>query len=162
MNRFPERFERDRRLTKRHKIRTPVRLHVWKSLEPERRLEAINLSARGIYFATDLCLEKGTTVEVQLRMPAEVTGLPASEWRCTGHVVRTELVRLPKGNTGVGVQFDFYEVSRSEQPTKAVPAKLELRSLATRTLMQGVVPTERRIAEAVPHLGPGLLPALPN
>jgi hypothetical protein len=153
MNRFIERFERDRRLTKRHKIRTPLRLHVWKSPLPERRVEATNLSERGVYFATDLCLQKGTTVELQLRMPEEVTGLPESEWRCTGHVVRTEAVRWPRGNTGVGVQFDFYEVSRSEQASSQAPGKLEIRDLAIRTLAQSAVHAERRIAEALPHRG---------
>jgi hypothetical protein len=55
-------------------------------------------------------------VEVFLKMPEEVTGEPATEWRCTGHVVRVEPPVLPKGKLGIGVQFYCYDVSRPEQP----------------------------------------------
>jgi hypothetical protein len=43
-------------------------------------------------------------------MPEEISGNPATEWRCTGHVVRVEPVDTPRGKLGVGVQFDCYEI----------------------------------------------------
>jgi hypothetical protein len=49
----------------------------------------VNLSERGIYFATDSLLRKGETVEVFFNMPEEIIGEPTSgdapatwyEWR---------------------------------------------------------------------------------
>jgi hypothetical protein len=52
MNRFVERFERDRRLATRHDLKTPLRVRIWKSDLPEERTESVNLSERGVYFAT--------------------------------------------------------------------------------------------------------------
>jgi hypothetical protein len=47
-------------------------------------------------------------------MPAEITGRPTTEWRCTGHVVRLEPVDAVRSQLGVGVQFDCYEILRSK------------------------------------------------
>ncbi len=107
-------FRRDRRLAGRYKMKTPLRVRLWKSAVPECAGESVNLSQRGIYFATDSVLRKGETVEVFFNMPEEIVGEPASEWRCTGHVVRVEEINSPDGKQGVGVQFDCYEVSRSK------------------------------------------------
>jgi hypothetical protein len=54
-------------------------------------------------------------LELLLNMPEEVSGEPDTEWRYTGHVLRVDGVDSPGGIFGVGVQFDCYEVSRSEQ-----------------------------------------------
>jgi len=104
----------DRRFTKRHNLETPLRVRVWKSDVPERRAESLNLSQRGIFFATNLSLDKGEIVEILLKMPEEITGEPPTEWRCTGHVVRVEPVDSSKGKLGVGVHFDCYEVARAK------------------------------------------------
>src|SRR5579864_176590 len=120
MNRFVEQFERDRRLATRHNLKTPLRVRIWKSDLPEERTESVNLSERGVYFATRSPISKGETIQVLLKMPEVVTGVPTTEWRCTGHVVRTE---PRETKLGVGVQFDFYEVSGSERVlSPVVPA----------------------------------------
>lgn len=103
---------RDRRISRRHSLRTPLRLRIWKSPAPERREESLNLSEHGVYFATDTPFREGETVEIFFRMPEEVTAEPATEWRCTGHVVRVDRTESGSGKTGVGVRFDCYEVSR--------------------------------------------------
>jgi hypothetical protein len=59
----------------------------------------------------------GSAVEILLKMPEEISGNPATEWRCTGHVVRVEPVDTPQGKLGVGVQFDCYEILRSKTDT---------------------------------------------
>jgi len=40
-------------------------------------------------------------------MPEEITGKPATEWRCTGHVVRLQPVDAGRGKLGIGVEFDY-------------------------------------------------------
>ena len=124
------RFRKDRRLAGRYKMKTPLRVRVWKSAVPECAGESVNLSQRGIYFATDSVLHKGETVEVFFNMPEEIVGEPASEWRCTGHVVRVEEINGPDGKQGVGVQFDCYEVSRSKPADVAVGAGKPVRMLS--------------------------------
>ena len=108
------RFRRDRRLAGRFTMKRPLRVRLWKSAVPEHTAESVNVSQRGIYFATDSPLREGETVEVFFNMPEEIVGEPASEWRCTGHVVRVEAIEETSGKLGVGVQFDCYEVSRSK------------------------------------------------
>ena len=124
------RYRTDRRLAGRYKMKTPLRVRLWKSAMPECSAESVNLSQRGIYFATDSVLHKGETVEVLFNMPEEVVGEPASEWRCTGHVVRVEEINSPDGKQGVGVQFDCYEVSRSKPLEVAIGAGKPVRMLS--------------------------------
>jgi Tfp pilus assembly protein PilZ len=104
----------DRRLARRLSFKTPLRVRIWKSKAPEQRTVSVNLSQSGVFFATDSPLREGETVEILLKMPEEITDEPPTEWRCTGHVVRVERNGGVGGKLGVGVQFDCYEVSRTE------------------------------------------------
>lgn len=115
MDTFKGSFERDRRLSHRHSVRTALRVRVWNSARPEHRAESVNLSLRGIYFSTKTPLCEGEIVEVLLKMPEEVSGEETTEWRCTGHVVRVEPFDAVKGKLGVGVQFYCNEAARPEQ-----------------------------------------------
>jgi PilZ domain len=114
-------------------MKTPLRVRLWKSAMPECSGESVNLSQHGIYFATNSVLRKGETVEVLFNMPREIGGEPASEWRCTGHVVRVEEINTPGGKQGVGVQFDCYEVSRSKPADVAIGVGVPVRMLADLT-----------------------------
>ena len=116
MNSFIDRFPRDKRICQRHDVKTDLRVRIWKSQIPEQRAESINLSERGIFFVTDATFQRGEAIELFLQMPKEITGEPATEWRCTGLVVHVQPVESPKGKLGVGVRFDCYEISRSEAP----------------------------------------------
>jgi PilZ domain len=113
MGRLVDHSVQDRRASRRHDVKTPIRVRLWKSAIPERTGESENISPDGMRFATDLALSVGTVVEVLLKMPEEVSGETAAEWRCTGHVVRVETAKLPNGEQVVGVQFDSYQVSKS-------------------------------------------------
>jgi hypothetical protein len=106
----------DRRVSRRLSLKTPLRVRIWKSSVPEERTVSLNLSQNGVYFATDSPIREGEALEILLEMPEELTDEPTTEWRCTGHVVRVERVAAALGKVGVGVQFDCYEVSRSELP----------------------------------------------
>jgi Tfp pilus assembly protein PilZ len=99
----------------------------------------VNISQRGIYFATNSVLHKGETVEVFFNMPEEIAGEPPVEWRCTGHVVRVEEISTPGGKQGVGVQFDCYEVSRSTRVEVAIGTEMPVRMLSD------VAPNGKRI-----------------
>jgi hypothetical protein len=74
--------------------------------------ESENLSEHGIFFATDSVIPVGTVLEILLKMPEVISGLPTNEWLYSGHVVRFEPSASPRGHFGVGVQFDCYQVPR--------------------------------------------------
>jgi hypothetical protein len=69
----------------------------------------MNISTRGVYFATDLPLCQGQLVQVLLQMPLEVTGKAMNQRRFTGRVAHVHCNAFANGMSGVGVQFLFYE-----------------------------------------------------
>jgi hypothetical protein len=125
-----ENLAADRRLSLRHKVKTALRVRTWKSATPEHRAESIDVSLRGIYFATKSALSEGEIVEILLKMPEEVSGEQTTEWRCTGHVVRVEALDPREGKLGVGVQFYCYDVSRPEQPPLPIAARPSWRPMS--------------------------------
>jgi PilZ domain len=141
MNRFVRHFERDRRSVPRHILKTPLRVRPRNSDSPEERTESENVSEKGVFFALNTPLKKGDMVQVLLKMPESVTGSATTEWHCTGHVVRTEL----RGKrTGVGVQFDSYEVSNFAEPQLRPQA-------ASQQFGQAPLETPTRPRKAHPH-----------
>ena len=103
----------ERRVARRYYFKAPLRVRRFKISKDEFSAESENLSEHGIFFATESSFPIGTPVEIFLRMPEEVTGEPATDWLCTGHVVR--IVPSPHsfpGRVGVGVKFDCYEIWR--------------------------------------------------
>jgi Tfp pilus assembly protein PilZ len=106
----------DRRLAQRYKLKTDLRIRMRRSDAAELKAESEDVSQRGVFFNTDLPLSKGAALDLLVEMPEAVTGVPAAQWLCTGHVVRVVPADLPERSCGVGVQFDFYEVSRAKRP----------------------------------------------
>src|SRR3981081_24082 len=100
----------ERRLAERFDLKIPLRVRIAKSAALDHTAESLNISTRGIFFTTDLALSKGTPVHLVFEMPEEVTHKPASEWRCTGHVVYVQPNSSPRSETCAGVGFDCYEV----------------------------------------------------
>src|SRR5579863_8405147 len=74
MRRFLDRLARDRRVSSRLAVKTPLKVRLWKSATPEHAGQAENISEQGMFFATDLRMGVGTVVEVVLKMPQEITG----------------------------------------------------------------------------------------
>ena len=116
MERFYEKLPSDRRLARRHGVQTPLRVRMRGVELREQKLESENLSQRGICFVSDLRLSKDATVDVLVEMPESLTGVPTAQWLCTGHLVGREPTASEKGQCGLTVQFDFYEVSRFDRP----------------------------------------------
>jgi PilZ domain len=123
MEHFVEKLDHDRRLSLRHNVRTDLRLRMRKFDAAELRVQSENLSQRGVFFTTELPINKGASLDLLVEMPEEVTGVPPAQWLCTGHVVRIVPTET-QGKCGIGVQFDYYEVSRPERPRWAMGAHL--------------------------------------
>jgi Tfp pilus assembly protein PilZ len=113
MPRFLDLSPKDRRISTRHAVKTPLKVRLWKSSTPEHAGQSENISEQGMFFATDLRMGIGSVIELVLKMPEAITGEPEAEWRCTGHVVRVSQVDTEVGTQGVGVQFDCYQVAKS-------------------------------------------------
>ena len=107
----------ERRLAERFELKIPLRVRIATSIALDHTAESLNISTRGIYFATDLPLCKGTPVHLVFEMPEELTDKPTSEWRCTGHVVHVEPNSSPQGAICVGVGFDCYEALLPVRPS---------------------------------------------
>ena len=106
----------ERRLAERFNLKIPLRVRIATPAALDHTTESLNISKRGISFATNLSLCKGTPVHLVFEMPEEVTHKAASEWRCTGHVVHVQPDGSPHGATCVGVWFDCYEVLPTKSP----------------------------------------------
>jgi len=100
----------ERRRTQRFNLGIRLDVSLLNSLKPEQRTESLNVSAGGVYFATNLPLRRGTGIQLLFKLPEEITHMPAIDWICMGHVVHVRRVASPNGSLGVGVQFDCYEV----------------------------------------------------
>jgi hypothetical protein len=80
------------------------------------RAESLDISERGLYFATGSYFKEGELLEVRLRMPTEVAGFAQPNWRCIGHVVRTQPLDTSSRILGVALQFDDYQVLQEREP----------------------------------------------
>ena len=104
----------ERRLTPRYNLKIPLRIRpVDTPRSPVRLAESSNVSARGIYFFSDLPFQVGTALQIVFRMPEEVTGETPREWNCRGHVVRTDTDAQSCRKAGIGVEIQSYEVSKA-------------------------------------------------
>jgi PilZ domain-containing protein len=116
MERFVESLVRDRRLAERHALRMPMQLRLRASDKREEKVEAENVSRRGVFFWTDLPLDKGSTLDLLLEMPERISGVRPAQWVCLGHVVRVVERVAHDARRGIGVEFDFYVVAHTTAP----------------------------------------------
>jgi hypothetical protein len=100
----------DRRITPRFKLHTPLTYHRMESVsDGAQAANAINISTRGVYFASSLGICVGDTLEVSLEVPRRVTGSKPINRRFAGRVTHVESQCMPLGQSGIGVQFLYYE-----------------------------------------------------
>ena len=79
MEHFLEKLDHDRRLSLRHKVRTDLRVRMRKFDSPEQHAHSENLSQRGVFFTTNLPINKGTSLDLLVEMPKQVTGVPPAQ-----------------------------------------------------------------------------------
>jgi hypothetical protein len=99
----------ERRVSRRFNLRIPLIFHrVTSRIGREQSAKSLNISAKGVYLATNVALFVGQRVQVRLLMPKRVTGKEAVEWCFGGSVKHVELQPKgsPPGSWGVGVGFD--------------------------------------------------------
>jgi c-di-GMP-binding flagellar brake protein YcgR len=85
-----------------------------------------NISATGVYLASDSPFEMGTRLEISLRMPEIVMGKPACEWCCRGRVLRVQhraMVRLTSDKIEVrGETLDISLNGMLAEAARCVPS----------------------------------------
>jgi hypothetical protein len=103
----------ERRYTPRYNLKIPLKIKpLGASKVPAQSVESANVSARGIYFASALPFQIGASLQISFRMPEEVTGKISPEWNCRGRVVRVDASTQPSGMAGIGVEIQYYEISK--------------------------------------------------
>ena len=74
-----------------------------------------DISARGIFFYSEMALQEGAAVDITLRMPSEITLGETMRVRCRGKVIRI----LKTGNSsklGVAASLEAYDYLPDELP----------------------------------------------
>jgi|SRR5713101_6990737 len=101
----------NRRASHRFIMKVPLRLRSVKAPPlAECAVQSMNISTRGVYFATDLPLREGQLIQVLFRMPEEISESGGNERRFTCRVAHVQPHGFANGMSGVGVQFLYYEL----------------------------------------------------
>jgi hypothetical protein len=74
--------------------------------------KSINISSRGVYFVTSHPVFVGLPVQVYLRMPRRIAGTLPTERVFDGRVTHIEWKNVPRGSSGVGVEFFYLETGQ--------------------------------------------------
>ena len=101
----------ERRATKRFRVKLPITVR-WKNPSGigEAQTESKDISSRGVYFFLPKEIENGSSVEVSMVLPHEITFAEPVRVRCHGRVQRTEIERLDR--VGVVAEIARYEFLR--------------------------------------------------
>ncbi len=105
----------DRRNETRVNVRIPLRYKlIGNQSVGEQMGESENLSQRGVFMWTPYPLKIGAQVALKLRMPSEISGLPASEVHCTARVIRIQDCESG-GLVGVGLRIERYHATAERE-----------------------------------------------
>jgi hypothetical protein len=98
---------RERRIDTRVNITVPFRFRVLNNPgATEQSAESINISQRGLLFATAIPLKVGTPLEVSLKMPQELAGAVSNDVRCVARVVHVQPNAFFGGKAGIGLRIE--------------------------------------------------------
>ena len=103
-------------VTKEQRRAPRVDLHLsvivrWKYYSGMREAHAVSrdLSSSGIFLFLNEALKDGTSVELEMTLPSEITLTQSVNVRCLGHVQRSE-------SSGVAAAIDTYKFYRTDRP----------------------------------------------
>ena len=102
----------DRRQTRRLDIRIPLHIRVRGSVGADWAAESVDLSERGVLLRTELDIEVGTELELELEIPEQNTGMTKIGWRCMGRVVHVNRDIRSKQCVAAGVYFSRLQILR--------------------------------------------------
>lgn len=101
---------RERRIDTRVNITVPFRFRVLNNPgATEQVAESINISQRGLLFATVIPLQVGTPLELSLKMPQELVNAVSNDVRCVARVVHVQPCAIFGGKAGIGLHIERYE-----------------------------------------------------
>ena len=114
---------RERRIDTRVNIKVPFRFRVLNNPgATEQVAESINISQRGLLFATTIPLKVGTPLEVSLKMPRELAGPVSNDVQCVARVVHVQPSAFFGGKAGIGLHIERYEAGVAAEIVAAVGA----------------------------------------
>lgn len=107
----------DRRYTHRYALKVPlVFCPTHTPLTNGHTAQSINICSRGVYFMTSHPVFVGLPIQVLLRMPRRVSGKLPDERVFDGRVTHVEREEAPSFNSGVGVEFFYWEAHATVPP----------------------------------------------
>jgi len=109
----------NQRRFRRYGVKLPGRVKPWASRRsagfPELEGETLDVSSGGMFFLASAGWTVGTTIEIELDLPAHVVRNPA-RIRCRGTITR--VVPQEGGRMGIGATIDHYKISRLRKAGK--------------------------------------------
>lgn len=99
----------ERRREVRLQLQIPLQFRpLLQPLAPVQRTRTLNISPKGVYFATEYPFQVGSVAELTFNSPKELTGHESTPVRCTARVMH--VTPLQNGAmSGVGMQIDRME-----------------------------------------------------
>jgi len=105
--------ESDRRNVQRFHLKLPLVVRCGPDADEGKVSTASrDVSSRGVYFFLPTDVSEGSTVEIVMTLPNELTMAGPVQVRCLGHVHRSE--KLESGQLGVVATIERYEFLRGE------------------------------------------------
>ena len=106
----------ERRAAQRFRIKLPMTVR-WtsESAVGEASTESKDVSSRGVYFLLPKNVKEGSSVEIVLTLPHEITLAGPVRVRCLGRVQRTDEIKAEEGSTGVVAEIERYEFLRGSE-----------------------------------------------
>jgi hypothetical protein len=98
-------------------MRVPMRVRSLRKGGSEHLVESMNISVRGVYFATSANFEENEQIEIQLHMPEQLMPGQITDWCFTGRVSHVHTLGK-NGKCGVGVQFLYYSAGERKPESK--------------------------------------------